>query len=318
MLHLLSRFRRPAETKASRAGAAVALYVAGRPVWTPRDYAALAREGFQQNAVVHRSRAADRRGGGGAAAVADRGRAHRRCASAARAAAPARTRARAARASSRASTAICSCPATPMSRPSRSTARRASSTRCGPTACAWCRAGRLAGGLRLRRRRARPCASLQTGEIPPILHLTLFHPADDHYGLSPMEAAAVALDLHNAAGAWNKALLDNAARPSGALVFASGAAGAAIERGQFDRLKEELETNYQGARTPAARCCSKAGSTGSRCRCRRRTWISSRRRTPPRARSRSPSACRRCCSALPATTPTPTTPRPTAPSTARR
>src|SRR3954454_1366951 len=55
MLHLLSRFRRPAETKASRAGAAVALYVAGRPVWTPRDYAALAREGFQRNPVVHRS-----------------------------------------------------------------------------------------------------------------------------------------------------------------------------------------------------------------------------------------------------------------------
>jgi phage portal protein BeeE len=33
-----------------------------------------------------------------------------------------------------------------------------------------------------------------------------------------MEAAATALDIHNAAGAWNKALLDNAARPSGALV----------------------------------------------------------------------------------------------------
>src|SRR4051812_45909284 len=55
MLHLLSRFRRPAETKASRAGAAVALYVSGRPLWTPRDYAALAREGFQRNPVVHRA-----------------------------------------------------------------------------------------------------------------------------------------------------------------------------------------------------------------------------------------------------------------------
>ena len=54
---------------------------------------------------------------------------------------------------------------------------------------------------------------------PAILHLTLFNPVDDHYGLSPIEAAADALDLHNAAGAWNKALLDNAARPSGALVY---------------------------------------------------------------------------------------------------
>jgi len=80
----------------------------------------------------------------------------------------------------------------------------------------------------------------------PILHLTLFNPTDDHYGLSPMEAAAVALDIHNAAGAWNKALLDNAARPSGALVFA-GAAGAALTDAQFERLKGELEANYQGA-----------------------------------------------------------------------
>jgi HK97 family phage portal protein len=80
-------------------------------------------------------------------------------------------------------------------------------------------------------------------ERPPILHLTLFHPTDDHYGLSPMEAAATALDIHNAAGAWNKALLDNAARPSGALVVGA----AALTDAQFDRLKEELEASYQGA-----------------------------------------------------------------------
>ena len=82
--------------------------------------------------------------------------------------------------------------------------------------------------------------------LPPILHLTQFHPLDDHYGLSPMEAAATALDIHNAAGAWNKALLDNAARPSGALVFA-GPAGTAMSDEQFDRLKAELVSNYQGA-----------------------------------------------------------------------
>ena len=63
---------------------------------------------------------------------------------------------------------------------------------------------------------------------------------------------------------------------------------------------------------PGGRCCSKAGSTGSRWRFRRRTWISSRPRTARRATSRSPSACRRCCSAFPATTPMPTTRRPTA------
>jgi len=30
--------------------------------------------------------------------------------------------------------------------------------------------------------------------MPPILHLTFFHPLDDHYGLAPLEAAAVAVD----------------------------------------------------------------------------------------------------------------------------
>ena len=46
MLDLFSRFRRAPEAKASRALAAAALYPIGRPVWTPRDYEALAREGF--------------------------------------------------------------------------------------------------------------------------------------------------------------------------------------------------------------------------------------------------------------------------------
>jgi HK97 family phage portal protein len=82
--------------------------------------------------------------------------------------------------------------------------------------------------------------------IAPILHLTFFHPLDDHYGLAPVEAAAVALDTHNAAAAWNKALLDNAARPSGALVY-SGPEGAVLSDAQFDRLKRELTDTYQGA-----------------------------------------------------------------------
>jgi len=51
-----------------------------------------------------------------------------------------------------------------------------------------------------------------------LLHLKLFHPLDDHLGFPPLAAAQVALDLSNAAATWNKALLDNSARPSGALV----------------------------------------------------------------------------------------------------
>lgn len=81
--------------------------------------------------------------------------------------------------------------------------------------------------------------------VEPILHLKLFHPLDDHYGFPPLAAAQVALDTHNAASAWNKALLDNAARPSGALVFA-GADNAHLSDEQFARLKAELDENFQG------------------------------------------------------------------------
>lgn len=79
------------------------------------------------------------------------------------------------------------------------------------------------------------------------LQLTLFHPLDDHYGFAPLEAALASLDTHNAAGRWNKALLDNAARPSGALVYAPKEGGSLSDE-QFDRLKVEIDERYQGAR----------------------------------------------------------------------
>ena len=82
--------------------------------------------------------------------------------------------------------------------------------------------------------------------VRPILHVKMFHPANDHYGMSPIEAASVAIDIHNEASKWNKALLDNSARPSGALVYA--ASNGQMTGEQFQRLKDELETSYQGAR----------------------------------------------------------------------
>ncbi|MGL4323009.1 MAG: phage portal protein [Beijerinckiaceae bacterium] len=83
--------------------------------------------------------------------------------------------------------------------------------------------------------------------ITPILHLANFHPMDDYFGFSPMQAAMDALELHNKASEWNKSLLDNSARPSGALVY-SGADGAHMSDTQFERLKAELEDNFQGSR----------------------------------------------------------------------
>ncbi|XBQ16295.1 MAG: phage portal protein [Oceanicaulis sp.] len=80
----------------------------------------------------------------------------------------------------------------------------------------------------------------------PILHLKLFNPVADHYGLSPMEAAARAVDVHNSGGAWAKALLDNAARPSGALVVGGRDGEGRLSESQYARLKDELEALYTG------------------------------------------------------------------------
>lgn len=87
-----------------------------------------------------------------------------------------------------------------------------------------------------------------TGSPDPICHIKSFHPQDDHYGLSPMQAAAVALDVHNSASAWSKALLDNAARPSGAIVYRGADGQGVLSPEQYDRLVGEIETNHQGAR----------------------------------------------------------------------
>ncbi|WP_375290844.1 phage portal protein [Qipengyuania sp.] len=84
------------------------------------------------------------------------------------------------------------------------------------------------------------------GGWPNIVHLRAFHPADDHYGAGCLAAAHQAVAVHNAASAWNRALLDNAARPSGALVYRDGD-GAEMTGDQFDRLKAELAAAYQGA-----------------------------------------------------------------------
>ncbi len=81
----------------------------------------------------------------------------------------------------------------------------------------------------------------------PVLHGTLFHPLDDYYGLSPLEPALNAIDVHNEGAAWTKSLLDNAARPSGALIYKGPDGAPNLTDEQFTRLKKELENGYQGA-----------------------------------------------------------------------
>ena len=80
----------------------------------------------------------------------------------------------------------------------------------------------------------------------PVLHWKTFHPLDDWYGMSPIEAAAYSIDQHNAAGAWNQALLQNSARPSGALVYAPKEGPANLSDQQFVRLKDQIGEQYSG------------------------------------------------------------------------
>lgn len=86
------------------------------------------------------------------------------------------------------------------------------------------------------------------GDRTPILHVKSFHPQDDHYGLSALQAAGSAIDVHNSASAWSKALLDNAARPSGAIVYKGADGQGQLGQDQYSRLIDELETHHQGAR----------------------------------------------------------------------
>jgi HK97 family phage portal protein len=83
------------------------------------------------------------------------------------------------------------------------------------------------------------------GDQVGLLHIRTFHPLDDHYGAGCLGPAASALDVHNAAAKWNRALLDNAARPSGALVYQPGDGGT-LSAEQFDRLKAEIEAQFSG------------------------------------------------------------------------
>ncbi|MFL6742463.1 MAG: phage portal protein [Sphingomicrobium sp.] len=83
-------------------------------------------------------------------------------------------------------------------------------------------------------------------ERQQVAHIKALHPRDDHYGMGCVEAAIAAASVHNRASRWNKALLDNAARPSGALSY-EPADGSVLSADQFKRLKEELGQEFSGS-----------------------------------------------------------------------
>lgn len=79
-----------------------------------------------------------------------------------------------------------------------------------------------------------------------VAHIRALNPRDDHYGMGCMEAAIAPASVHNRASRWNKALLDNAARPSGALTY-EPADGSVLSADQFGRLREELANEFAGS-----------------------------------------------------------------------
>ena len=75
-----------------------------------------------------------------------------------------------------------------------------------------------------------------------VLHIKNYHPMNDFYGLSQVESAANSIEQHNQASNWNQALLQNGAKPSGALMLKGNK--EALTEEQFDRLKQQFEQNY--------------------------------------------------------------------------
>jgi HK97 family phage portal protein len=76
---------------------------------------------------------------------------------------------------------------------------------------------------------------------PFIHHLKLFNPLDDWRGMSPIQAAAMSITQSNAARTWNTALLQNGARPPGALVTEVN-----LEPDQHDRMVSMIQEEYAG------------------------------------------------------------------------
>ena len=84
-----------------------------------------------------------------------------------------------------------------------------------------------------------PCD--ENNGMSDILHIKTFNPLDDWYGLSPMEPAQYSIEQHNECIKWNKALLENGARPCGALVVKQN-----MTDETYNRLKADLDDNFKG------------------------------------------------------------------------
>src|SRR3954463_5801186 len=244
MFNRIRQLLAPPETKSSRTARLVAFESGGRARWTPRDYAGLAREGYLANAIVHRCVRLISENAAACQFLVFEGAQEREAHPLLRLLTRPNPRqdggvffemlvAHLLLAGNAYIEAVA------LGETIRELyALRPDRIKVVPGADGWAEGYEYCVGAR--------CVRFDqlASKVPPILHLTFFHPLDDHYGLAPIEAAAVAVDTHNSAARWNKALLDNAARPSGALVFSAD--NTVLSTQQFDRLKRELDDTYSG------------------------------------------------------------------------
>ncbi|MDR0942351.1 MAG: phage portal protein [Holosporales bacterium] len=82
----------------------------------------------------------------------------------------------------------------------------------------------------------------ETGQSD-LLHIKLFNPLDDWYGMSPVEVAMSSINQHNAIAQQNTAFLQNGGRPSGALMYKSS-----IDPQKRNELRDNLRNLYEGGR----------------------------------------------------------------------
>ncbi|MEM8552393.1 MAG: phage portal protein, partial [Pseudomonadota bacterium] len=190
------------EEKASRVGRLMELQTLGRPVWTPRDYASLAREGFGKNPVVFRCVRMIAEAAASAPWLLYDGsvevESHPVLALLKR---PNPAQSGAALLEALYGHLLVAGNAyveavTLRDQPRELFALRPDRMKVVPGPDGWPQAFQYTAG-------GRTAEFRQEGRVPPILHLTLFHPLDDHYGFAPIEAAQTSLDIHNASGAWS-------------------------------------------------------------------------------------------------------------------
>ena len=89
----------------------------------------------------------------------------------------------------------------------------------------------------------------ETG-MSEVKHFKMWNPLDDYYGLSPIQAASADIDQHNHAAKHNLGLLMNGARPSGAVVFKpkdETGMHVQLSESQRQQLMTDLNMRFSGA-----------------------------------------------------------------------